>query len=76
MSGWEAQRAQLRPAPVYPRDFTCTQVDIFCGPGSKGSMTLKKVRKDKREVHSARNLLDENPRKLKGPFFAPLLAVY
>lgn len=64
MSGWEAQRAQLRPAPVYPRDFTCTQVDLFCAPGSKG--TLKKVRKDRRDTHSGRNLLEDNPRKLKG----------
>ncbi|KAG9128330.1 hypothetical protein FRC07_000838 [Ceratobasidium sp. 392] len=66
MSGWEAQRAQLRPTPVYPREFTCTEVDMFCAPGSKGAMsTLKKTRKDKRESHNSRALLDENPRKLK-----------
>ncbi|KAG8742468.1 hypothetical protein FRC12_015364 [Ceratobasidium sp. 428] len=67
MSGWEAQRAQLRPAPVYPREFTCTEVDMYCAPGSKGAMamTLKKTRKDKRESHNSRALLDENPRKLK-----------
>jgi hypothetical protein len=66
MSGWEAQRAQLRPVPQYQREFTCTEVDVFCGPGSKGTMTLKKVRKDKRESHSSRGLLDDNPHKLKG----------
>ncbi|KAG8744414.1 hypothetical protein FRC10_010192 [Ceratobasidium sp. 414] len=65
MSGWEAQRAQLRPAPTYPREFTCTEVDVFCAPGSKGTMTLKKARKDKRESHNPRALLEDNPRKLK-----------
>ncbi|KAG9079475.1 hypothetical protein FS749_008491, partial [Ceratobasidium sp. UAMH 11750] len=65
MAGWEAQRAHLRPAPAYPREFICTAVDLFCAPGSKGAMTLKKVRKDKRESHNSRALLDDNPRKLK-----------
>ncbi|QRW05079.1 Ras GTPase-activating-like protein ngap [Ceratobasidium sp. AG-Ba] len=65
MSGWEAQRAQLRPPPVYPREFTCTDVEVYCAAGSKATMTLKKTRKDKRESHNARPLLDDNSRKLK-----------
>jgi hypothetical protein len=76
MSAWEAQRAQLRPAPVYPHEFTCTEVDMFCAPGSKGAMMTLKKRKDKRESHSTRALLDDNPRKLKGEWFLPTLFIY
>ncbi|CAE6429865.1 unnamed protein product [Rhizoctonia solani] len=61
-SGWEAQRAQPRPPPQYEREFTCTEVEVYCGPGSKGP-PFKKVRKDKRESQNSR--LEDPPHRLR-----------
>ncbi|CAE6457906.1 unnamed protein product [Rhizoctonia solani] len=65
-SGWEAQRAQPRPAPQYEREFTCTEVEVFCGPSSKGP-PFKKVRKDKRESHHNSRLEDPPPKLRERP---------
>ncbi|CCO26782.1 hypothetical protein BN14_00813 [Rhizoctonia solani AG-1 IB] len=61
-SGLEAQRAKLRPPPQYEREFTCTEVEMFCGMGSRGA-AFRKVRKEKRESHNSR--LEDPPHRLR-----------